>query len=237
MMSPAKDAPTCHLSHRHTVRLSGMIDAAFIGVTAAQSVIMAGYDAQDAAHYASVVDDGQVNPITVVPEINTEPDAAAGQWWHRVGARWRGLRESDRLADLVEPLTIMQKMTLIEQLGLNIPPPLLMGIAESRVHSAVMITPACVFVCRTVRLAVALPASQTDETGLIYDYDTIPLYLGHIDDPDNPTDLVELVSRPMVWRRPLECLVNAGHLFVLDVPEDGDSPAVHIQAIDVIIGT
>ncbi len=58
--------------------------------------------------------------------------------WHTMalnfaGPRHRGMRAPERTLDLVRPLSIQEKMALIDRFRLDVPPPLLLGIAESYV--------------------------------------------------------------------------------------------------------
>lgn len=96
------------------------------------------------------------------------------------GARHRGMREPERIAELVRPLTIQTKMTLIERLKLNIMPPMLLGIAESYVLAeAPLMSPDVFMVCRRLRLAYILTQVKADADHQPYDYDTLVLYIAH----------------------------------------------------------
>jgi hypothetical protein len=86
------------------------------------------------------------------------------------GARHHGLREDDRLADVLRPLDVADKFAVASHL--QIPPPSLLGIAESYVLAECNLTaPDDMLVCRRLRIAVAVPR-QTGPDGLPYDYET-----------------------------------------------------------------
>ncbi len=137
------------------------------------------------------------------------------------GARHRGMREPERIAELVRPLTIQTKMTLIERLKLNIMPPMLLGVAESYVLAeAPLISPNVFMVCRRLRLAYILPQAKYAADHQPYDYDTLVLYIAHdynphVDDEIPPERA--LAGLPGVQlRRPMDCIVRDQHLFIAD---------------------
>jgi hypothetical protein len=152
------------------------------------------------------------------------------------GPRQRGLREPERIAELVRPLTIQTKMTLIERLKLNIMPPMLLGIAESYVLAEAPLFPPDVFmVCRRLRLAYALSQAKYDADHQLYDYDTLVLYIAHdynprVDDEIPPERA--LAGLPGVHlRRPMDCIVRDQHLFIADGGTTEQVSAVHIWRI------
>ena len=87
--------------------------------------------------------------------------------------RWRGLREYERVGDLMRPLSVPTRMTLGQRFG--IAPPMLLGITESRVLAEALMTPPDLyFVCRRIRIAYALSQPQFDADHQPFDYDSIP---------------------------------------------------------------
>ena len=73
-----------------------------------------------------------------------------------------------RLLDLVRVLSIDEKMAVIDKFKLNIIPPMLIGVAESYVLAeAELQRPNLYFVCRRMRLAIALPEEWLDDEGQI----------------------------------------------------------------------
>jgi hypothetical protein len=128
-------------------------------------------------------------------------------------------------------------MQLASQLALPVPPPLIIGIAESVVLAEALITPPATFmVCRRLRLACALPETRRDSDGLPYDYDTKVIYTAHpyaadSGDIELPPDDV-LGGLPGVrLRRPMDCMVCHGHLFIADGGMTDHNSRIHIWKI------
>ncbi|MBC8098226.1 MAG: hypothetical protein H7Y11_02180, partial [Armatimonadetes bacterium] len=103
---------------------------------------------------------------------------------HMAGARYRGLRATDRVSELGGELSIADKMAFAGRLGLTSPMQIL-GIAESTLLAAEPLAPHAYLVCRRVRVLVALPAVLIAADGQPYDYETQVLHLAHrYDDRD-----------------------------------------------------
>ena len=161
--------------------------------------------------------------------------------WHTMalnfaGPRHRGLRAPERTLDLVHPLTIQEKIGLARRYNLDIEPPLLLGIAESYVLAESQIVhPNLYFVCRRVRLAVALPEERTDDDGFPYDYETIVIYLAHFYERDQESTfsdvLGDLTETPL--HRPMDCILYGDHLFIADGGADDRRSAIHVWHIDL----
>ena len=160
------------------------------------------------------------------------------QYAHRLnfsGPRWRGLREAERIADLVRPFTIPTRMTLGQRLG--IAPPLLLGIAESRVLAEALLTPPDqVLVCRRVRIAYALETTEHDAEHQPYDYDTIPIFIAHpyhimSGELDVEPDIAFAGLPGVDLLRPMDCLVANGYLCVADGGDDSQKSRIHIWKI------
>ena len=155
---------------------------------------------------------------------------------NHVGGRWRGLREAERVADWVQPLTIMEKMALLQQLQLKLPPPMLLGIAESRVLSEAHLHDDCYVVCRRLRLAYALMEPQQDADGLPYDYDTHVIHVAHVYDAarDLAPSLAQALKGPgnVALARPLDCLVDADRLYVVEGGTASTPCQLHIWQVN-----
>jgi hypothetical protein len=145
------------------------------------------------------------------------------------------MREAERVGELVQPFTLQEKMTLIERLALNIMPPMLLGLAESYVLAeAELARPYLYVVCRRVRLAIALPAVQTDADGQPYDYDTLVLHLAHWIDRRSPdVSLVEVIDHlpGVTLHRPTDCIIRDGYLFISDGGGDQQKNRLHVWTI------
>jgi hypothetical protein len=156
------------------------------------------------------------------------------------GPRQRGLREPERLLEMLRPISTADKINVVNQLRLNVPPPLLLGIAESYVLSeACVLPPDVFFVCRRIRLAVALETPKRDEEGLLYDYDTLAIHTAHFYDraADSEPALIDaLTALPGArLRHPMDCIVRDDHLFVSDSARgDPNTPSqIHVWRIDI----
>ncbi len=152
------------------------------------------------------------------------------------GPRHRGLREPERVFDLVRPLTIQEKMTLVQQLQLELPPPLVLGLGESYVLAeAMLIRPNLYFVCRRLRIAFALPEEQLDADQQPYDYDTYVLYLAHFYDRTEELSFTSLLAdlTDVPLHRPMDCLRVGDHLFIADGGDQDRLSAIHVWRIDL----
>lgn len=155
------------------------------------------------------------------------------------GARYRGLREEDRIADLVQPLSLEDKFNIIERMQLDLSPSKLLGIAESYVLAEAQLGSSSSYVvCRRVRLVYALEYPEHDDEGLPYDYDNFTLYLAHLYDTDWDGDISlskALMGLPGVkLYRPGDCLVHNKHLFVTDSSDGLQASAIHVWRIEQI---
>ena len=161
--------------------------------------------------------------------------------WHTVtfnfaGPRHRGLREPERMADVVQPISIQDKMALVGAYRLPTTPPMLLGLAESFVLAEAPLHPPDLFVvCRRIRLAYALPSPRADADNSPYDYDTFVLYLAHVvDRTREPTGLIpdtEMSLPGATLQRPMDCLVHAGRLYVADGGGEARPACVHVWQV------
>lgn len=180
--------------------------------------------------------EGATAPLAL-PDDAARPRTA----WHTMalnfaGARQRGIRANEQIDALVHPLSVEEKAFLARKLGLQVPFPLILGLAESYALAEAPITPQIFCVCRRLRVAFALTAPQHDADGFTYDYDSIPFYVAHL------YALGGVTTRPLAeWmadlpdaqlRRPMDCLVAFDHLFVADGGAGERRSAVHIWRIE-----
>lgn len=149
------------------------------------------------------------------------------------GARYRGLHEPERIAELVRPLSLPTKMQVIETLGLSLTPPLLFGVAESTVLALGRLDPETWLVCRRLRLAYRLEQVQYDEDRQPYDYDTLIVHVVHpynpaIHDHEMPPLAVFAGLPGVMLYRPMDCLIFGEYVIVAE-GGDPDYPAqIHI---------
>jgi hypothetical protein len=153
------------------------------------------------------------------------------------GARWQGLRETERVQSLAQSLSIMQKMTLIEHLGLSITPMQLIGMIESRVLCETRLPDDSTLVCRRVRLARALPNIQHDDNGNPYDYDSVVLHLLHPYDAtsDATPDLDSALSSTggVQLMQPQDCFYYDGRLLVCDASDGTQTSRLVLYRLNI----
>jgi hypothetical protein len=148
------------------------------------------------------------------------------------GPRQRGLREPERIHEIVRPLTIATRMQVIQQLGLDLLPPMLLGIAESMVIAEALIPP--MLVCRRLRLDYALTTPQRDSSGQPYVYDTLVLHVAHVYETDEielPPETVFAGLPGVTLLRPMDCLVYNDTLIVADGGTSQHNSQIHVWQI------
>lgn len=179
-----------------------------------------------------------VAPLTMPDDIvKSQPG------WHSmrlnfVGPRHRGLRSPERVDDMVRSLTMQEKMQLVKRLGLDLPPPMLLGLAESYVVAEAQLDrPHRFVICRRLRIAYALMEQHHDDAGQPYDYDTAVLYIAQIYDrsvdDDPPLDAALSAALPGVeMHRPMGCVLVNDHLFVADGGGEERKNRVHVWRVE-----
>ncbi len=154
-----------------------------------------------------------------LPANSTRPHHSTKHPLNYGVSRRRGLREPERLNDWVHPVSIMEKMTLIEALHLGVSPMQLGGIAESRVLAIAHLNAQVAIVCRVVRLALLLPQVAVDAAGLPYDYDTLPIYVAQVLRSDEDTPVFTPGFQDFYGvrlHRPQDCLLFEDSLWIAD---------------------
>ncbi len=152
------------------------------------------------------------------------------------GPRHRGLREPERIADLVRPLSIQEKMAVIGKHKLDLLPPHLLGIAESYVLAeSEIIRPNLYFVCRRIRLAYILPEPASDADGQPYDYDTQVIYVAHFHDCDGEEVFADLLSdvTTVPLYRPMDCVLAGDKLYIADGGAQDRLSAIHVWTLEL----
>jgi hypothetical protein len=180
-----------------------------------------------------------VKPLDIPADI-ISPHTA----WHTMtlnftGARHRGMRGPERIDEMLRPLSMPEKIALIERLNLDLLPPMLLGMAESYVLAEAVITrPNLFLLCRRIRLAYLLEEDHYDKDNQPYNYDTLVLYVAHFLDreAEHETPLHELLNAlPEVeLERPMDCLVYGDLAFVAEGGSggpDGRRSAIHVWQI------
>lgn len=191
----------------------------------------------DGAFSASVDEDegraADLSPLPIPPGAIRPQRAWSALSLNHAGPRRRGLREEDRLLDLLPALPIADKLALAAYLGL--PTPSVLGLTESFVLAESPLTdPADLLVCRRLRAAVVVPR-QIGPDGLPFDYDTVEFHVLHpwtaaAEAPTLDTILAGLPGVPLV--RPMDCLRLGNRLIVAEGGESGRLGTICVLAID-----
>jgi len=176
---------------------------------------------------------GDFQPFTLPPGSLTPPPVQHCTALDFSGPRLRGMRETEHLQELVASLTIMEKMALIQHLGLGIPAMMLFGIAESRVLAeAALDDDGHFLVCRRLRLAIALPEVRYDNDNLPYDYETVTLHLAQVYDTTTDDHLPFQPPLNQIGgvrlNQPMDCLRTEDYLFIADGGDADTFSRVHI---------
>ena len=241
---------TPSISYIKTLPLKHKGDCSLIGVAPDQTIYaeevygedgwIAQHEIQFDGEITKTVDEGEggenLQPLDV-PANMTKPKTG----WHTMGLnfagpRHRGMRAPERTADLVQPLTIDEKMTFAKRLKLDLPAPMVRGIAESYVLAECdIVRPHLYFVCRRVRLALALPEERLDDEQQPYDYETRVLYAAHFYDRNeelpNAVLFDDLTETPLA--RPMDCLLQGDHLYIADGGDAERVSAIHVWKLDL----
>ncbi len=238
------DALRFTLIQRHPLRHES--DVCLLAATASsvwvEEVYGEGWLAQhclslDGTISASVDEDegraADLSPLPIPPGAARPQRAWAALSLNHAGPRRRGLREEDRLLDLLPALPVADKLALAAYL--RVPPPSVLGLTESYVLAESTLTgPADLLVCRRLRAALAVPR-QIGPDGLPFDYDTVELHVLHrwstsAEPPALETLLAGLPAAPLV--RPMDCMRLGRQLLVAEGSEAGRPGAICVLAID-----
>jgi hypothetical protein len=229
---------------RHPLAHAG--DVGILGVTSdsvwAEEVYGEGWVAQhqvgiDDGIRASVdEDEGRatgLKPLSIAPEAVVPRRGWDTMGLNFAGARRHGLREEDRLLDVVQSLRPGDRFALAEHLRL--PAPTLLGIAESYVLAEAPLTgPTDWLVCRRLRIAHAVER-QTGADGLPFDYDTRELLLLHRCDTQAELPPLEALLADAAGtglRRPMDCVRLGDRLIVAEGGYNAVPGAICVIAID-----
>ena len=96
-----------------------------------------------------------LRPLNIPPDAAAPKRAWAAMGLNVAGARQHGLREDDRLADVLHPLSVADKFALAD--WLHVSPPALLGLAERYVLAECpLAAPDDLLLCCRLRVAVAV---------------------------------------------------------------------------------
>jgi len=152
------------------------------------------------------------------------------------GGRWRGLRETDRLADVLHGLSISEKMAIGSLFTTHGITGSILGMVESRILATAWITERWVLLCRQIRVAVSVPFSR-DVNGVPFDYDSYSLYFvqwldNHqpLEEPGPPLDQLLAISQASFSTQPVDllCDSNRKYLYLIDNSDDTPHATLHV---------
>ena len=169
-----------------------------------------------------------ITPLSLPDDLITSPIRSCCEVLTFRGARLRGIYSEERIDELVLPLTVDEKIEIVEFMEWDIEPMQIIGVAESVVLARTPLTAETYVVCRRVRIAYRL-GKRVDQS---YDYDSLDMYLLHEFKPKSNTvpEWVDCLNDidDVVLLRPMDCLYHAGRLYVADGGEDDDMSAIHV---------
>lgn len=148
------------------------------------------------------------------------------------GARHRGLREADRLAEVLRAIPVAEKFALAS--SLKVDSPTVLGLAESYgLSECPLAAPDDWLLCRRLRIAVAVPR-QIDEDGLPCDYETRTIFVLQRwtvggDEPPLEPALAGLDG--VTLHRPMDCLRDGERLLVAEGGAPGQPAAISLFQI------
>lgn len=133
---------------------------------------------------------------------------------HGFQRQW-SMREAERVSEWVQPLTIMEKMAVIEQLGLKVVPMAILGVTWSKVLSVVPLG-SHKLIHRTLGIAQALPAPLL----LPQPHDTLIHRLAVLQDA---RDDAAIPASVVLLHNPKSAVFADGVLWVMDEDAQGCS--------------
>lgn len=241
------DAP---IFHPHlTITLAHNGDCSLLGVTPEGEIYVEETYSDDAwlAQHAYAADGSPLRSVDEMGGANSHvrpldlPDALVKPktGWHTMilnyaGARHRGMRVEERLADVVQPLSVADKMALGKRLAFQ--PMQLIGVAESYVLAETeLVRPSLFLTCRRIRFAFALPNMALDEGGEGYDYDTRVVYAAHLIDVANDEErpISAMLDDLPGLHRPMDCLLLGDRLYVADGGEGERLSRVCVWRVEI----
>lgn len=193
------------------------------------SILASAYEQDDPA--------GSFVPMRLPDDLIQPAPVPNGHPLNYSGPRLRGLREADHIAEIVRPLSLGSRMTLIHKLSLDLTPPMLLGVAESVVLAQTFIhTPAEAMICRRLRLAYALPHVSYDADNQPYDYDVLTLYAVHTYNVASGENVIEpelaFAGLPGAEvHRPMDCLAYNDHFLVADGGGTRHNNRIHVWQV------
>lgn len=199
-----------NLKHFRTRRLSFDVRGHLAGVSGTRFIVETTSEDDPVFWLGDLLDDAPLQRVEGVDAGFIQPAAPPAQ--HALNHGFvvhRGLREADRVQEWVTPLTIDEKMAIIQHLGLALPPVLLPGIAYSRVL-CVANSPEIVLLVRELGVVCLLSLARQP---LPYDYEVLPLRLLH------PAHEAPLLPRPLAGVplvQPSEVVWASGRWWVWD---------------------
>ena len=121
------------------------------------------------------------------------------------GARLRGMLADERIEKVVHPLSIQDKIELVDFMEWEITPLQIIGMTESVILSHTKVSEKSLIVCRRVRIAYRLEKPE-----VTHDYDSLEIHILHEYHPnDVMPEVVDCLNDidDVVLLRPMDCLL------------------------------
>lgn len=209
------------LTHTAVLPLHAHAESNLVGVSGDYTIYVDILDDDDVIHLAFGLDGTPAAALHPRADLIQPYIGHSNHWLNFRGPRHRGMRETERLSDMLRPIPVPARMALSERLGI-----MPLGLVESTVLSeAALPTTDHAVVCRRLRIAYALPSVQIDHDNEPYDYDTVTLHMAQVVTPGEHDLLSSLPGLDI----PMDCVVRGPYLFVLDTAIPG---AVHIWTLN-----
>lgn len=177
-----------------------------------------------------------VRPLAVPASAARSQPAVHTRALNFAGPRQRGMRDAERISDMVRELSIAEKMRASEAAAFNLPPMLILGLSESHVYAEAALDAGRWYaVCRRVRIAYRLPEVRHDTDGEPYEYDSAVLHAAHLYDARAGETSLDETLRGLngaALHRPQDVIAAFGHLIVADGGGEGCISRVHVWRID-----
>ena len=233
--------------HLHTLELDHGGDCRLLGLSGDGCIFveelygeddwLAQYKLSSGSGVIESVDEGDgenkdFDPLDLPDDIQRPETRHPFDYLDFSGARLRGMAVNERIDELVQSLTIAEKIDLVADSDWGIDPMRLIGISESKILAACKLDADNHALCRRIRIAYRLPKPQRDEPGMAYDYDSFTLHVLH----RLPAGAIELPDLSLCLKstqesdlfRPQDCMYCDGVLLVADGGDEDTFSAVHV---------
>lgn len=235
-------------THLHTIHLHHAEDCALLGYDPENKrlYIEEIYDGWLAQHiidtdgnFIQTADEDHgdapiIDPFTLPDTLIKPTPSIISESLTFAGARLHGTQEHDRIKDIVQPLSLSEKMQLAPRLD-DVRPLHIIGIAENHIYSEALVQkPNLYLIVNRLRIAHVVRESQIDPAKIPYDYDVQTLHqlqlLNTRDEFPRYTAYYDMPNVSLV--RPMDCLVVGELLFIADGGNHDTPSRIHIWTLE-----